>query len=280
MTQQILLLTAAKDTSRQMGKNQRSDSHLRWRDYLEGLKFYIEDLPDEDALRQLVEGLLANPFLSDFNSQPLKDIVHRPDGLSSQDKLTAAATGTLDDWKKAICGQRYAIRQEKARKYSLPIGLPVEDAFLRAMVVTDALTEDEDMRLIDGGDVWHVYASEKAVSKLIRHQTRIVLGSAINAACFAYLTELPATMRHADLELAAKNEDWLKKVIASQLSRWPWGDVPSLYLYKRVRRISGSQKDLLKPKRLVLLFAGFGFDFIVFVAAQVRMARGVGVGHW
>ena len=51
-------------------------------------------------MRLLVHALGARWVI---NSQPVKDIVARPVGLSRMDKIIAAAGGGLDDWKTAIC---------------------------------------------------------------------------------------------------------------------------------------------------------------------------------
>ena len=238
------------------------------------------EMPEVDSLRRLVQGLAERPALWAFNSRPVKDIVHRPEIRRGLDGLIAAAGGTLDDWRTAICGQLYAMRADCARGLHLPIGLPVEDGFLRAMILTDALSAPEDTGLIDGGDVWHVYGSERTIAGLIRHQTRIVIGSAINAAVFAHLRQLPPPARRPALAEAAVEAGWLTRVLRARLPAAPWGYVPVHFLVKRLARMAGNPRDLLRPRRLLVAFAGFGFDLIVYVSAQIRMARGTGAGHW
>ena len=237
-------------------------------------------LPEPDALARLVAGLQANPALHVMNSRPVKDIQARPEGLGWQDRLIAMAGGTLDDWQKAICGQLYAMPAARARAHWLPIGLPVEDGFLRAMVLTDALTAPEDMARIDGADVWHIYESERTIPALIRHQVRIVIGSAINMAAFETIRAAPASSRADLLRQAAGQEGWLAAVIRKRLPRFPDGWVPLHFLVKRSQNLLRAPRRLLRPKGILLLVAGFGFDLIVYVLAQIRMARGTGAGHW
>lgn len=233
---------------------------------------------DAGALGRLVGGL-GEAWVA--NSQPVKDIVARPEGLGAMDKVIAAAGGGLDDWKTAICGQLYAMPAVVARRFHLPIGLPVEDGFLRAMVLTDALTGPEEFSRIIGIDgVSHIYASERTIGALIKHQTRIVIGSAINFACFATLTALPVSQRHAALASAAGDAEWLSGVISARLPRWPFGYVPWHFLTKRVVRLFDHPRELLRPKRVVITILGFGFDAIVYVRAQIAMFRGAGSGHW
>lgn len=238
------------------------------------------DLPEADALRRLVVGLAARPALHVMNSRPVKDIVARPQGLGWQDRLIAMAGGTLDDWRTAICGQLYAMPAVRARAHWMPIGLPVEDGFLRAMVLTDALTSPEDLSRIDGADVWHIYESERSIPALIRHQVRIVIGSAINLATFETIRTLPAAERAAALRAAAAQPGWLAGVIRARLPRWPDGYVPLHFLVKRSQNLLRDRARLWRPKGILLLCAGFGFDLIVYLLAQIRMARGTGAGHW
>lgn len=236
------------------------------------------DFPAPDCLARLARGLTQRPDLWALNSQPLKDIVVNPVGLGLQDKLIVAATGGLDDWKRAICGQLYAMPATVARRFNLPIGLPVEDGFLRAMILTDGLTEDEDFSRIDGLDgLSHIYESERSVHALLRHQVRIVVGSAINAAAFAFMRKAPVENRHAMLREAASDSEWLPAMIRSQLPVWPHGYVPWHFLTKRLQRAFAAPRS---AKRLVVVPAGFAFDAIVYVWAQIRMAKGTGAGFW
>lgn len=238
------------------------------------------ELPEADSLATLVTDLMTRPGLHALGSRPVKDIVYRPGNLTRLDRLIAAAGGTLDDWKTAICGQLYAMPADVARRLQLPIGLPVEDGFLRAMILTDVLSRAEMPDRIDGANVYHIYASERSVASLIRHQTRIVIGSAINAACFAHLRDGTREDRRRELTDAAGDAGWLGRVVRTRLPRIPFGYVPLHFLTKRVTNLARHPRELLRPRGMLVLMAGFGFDLIVYLNAQIRMARGTGAGHW
>lgn len=237
-------------------------------------------IPETDSLIRLVNGLRANSKLHAFNSHPVKDIVYQPKNLSPLDKAIAMGSETLNEWRSAICGSFYAMPAPKARNLHLPIGLAVEDGFLRAMILTDAMTIDEDFSRIDGGDVFHVFSSLRSVPALIKHQTRIVIGSAVNTATFTHLHELPVAQRHAALAASAQDEGWLAAVIRSQLPRWPFGWVPFHFLTKRIGFILKQPEKLASPRQVFVLLLGFCFDLVVYVNAQIRMAGGAGSGHW
>lgn len=233
---------------------------------------------DAGAIRRLVQAMGPHWVI---NSQPVKDIVARPEGLSALDKIIAAAGGGLDDWQTAICGQLYAMPARVAQRFHLPIGLPVEDGFLRAMVLTDALTGAEDFSRIGGAaGVFHIYDSERSVAELIRHQTRLVIGSSVNFAGFGALAARPVAARHAELARAAADAGWLGAALRAGLPRWPFGYVPGHFLTKRLVRAARNPRDLLRPKRLLVTVLGFGFDLVVYCRAQWAMWRGTGVGHW
>lgn len=233
--------------------------------------------PDAGAVRRLAEGVLARPDLHVLNSQPVKDIsVAGPQGMVQ--RLIAASAGGLDDWRRVICGQFYAMPGPAARRYILPIGLPVEDGFLHAMIVTDRFTAADDDALIDGLEgAWHIYPSERTVAGLIRHQTRLVMGSAVNAAVFRHLKAEGFERIAKELSRAAADEAWLPGVLRLRLPRLPYAYVPFHFLVKRLgRRVPG--QSLIRRFRLKTL--GLGFDLIVYLNAQIKMARGVGAGHW
>lgn len=238
------------------------------------------DIPESDSLLRLIRGLTSNPALHAFNSHPIKDIVYRPENLGLLDKAIAMGSETLNDWKTAICGSLYAMPSARARMLHMPIGLAVEDGFLRAMILTDAMTIDEDFSRIDGGDVFHVFSSERSILALIKHQTRIVIGSAVNTAAFTALHAVPGSQRHAALAEAASRENWLPEVIRAQLPKWPYGWIPLHYLTKRIGFIARQPKKLLHPRQIFVLVLGFGFDLVVYINAQIKMAKGVGAGHW
>lgn len=234
-------------------------------------------LPNPDTLRGLVGLLDETPDLAATVSRPVKDIAHDGTDLSGLDRLIAAAGGTLDDWSRAICGQLYAMRAEVARGFHLPIGLPVEDGFVRAMIVTDVLSGTERADRITGrAEFFHVYASERGLRALIRHQVRIVIGSAINSVLFGVLVREGDKTPAQRLKDAALDPDWLAKTLKNELPRARYGYVPTGFLTKRLKGF-GARKGI-KQKAVVL--AGFGFDALVYVIAQWRMARGTGAGFW
>lgn len=238
-------------------------------------------LPQADTLARMIAALQERPALQTFTSRPVKDIEHSqiPTGIIG--KIIAASGGGLSDYRTAICGQLFMMRSPMARQIGLPAGLPVEDGFMRAMMLTDLLSNAEDFSRIDGDpEVFHVYESLRSIPALIRHQTRIVVGSAINSVLFAKIRRdapnLPAA--HDMLMQAAKDDGWLGQVLKQDLPKWPHGYVPFHFLVWRLQAFWARPEWRLR--RIVLLIAGFGFDAVVYVFATARMLTRPVAGFW
>ena len=82
------------------------------------------------------------------------------------------------------------------------------------------------------------------------------------------------------LAKAAQDDGWLARTARETLPRLPFGFVPFHFLTKRLGRAFSSPREQLRPKRAVVTLLGFGFDLIVYLLAQYRMARGTGAGFW
>jgi hypothetical protein len=215
-------------------------------------------------------------------SRPRKDIEFAPGRLPLVERAILMASGTASDYRNSIAGSLYLARVADLEAIHMPVGLPVEDGFLRAMVLTRLLTEPEDFgRIVGDARIWHVYQSLRTVPALLRHQTRLVIGSAINTAMFDHLcthaTGLAA--RSALLQEAAADERWLGRMLRERLPRWPSGFVPVHFLVKRVQGLRAGE-HLGAARVLLVATLGLAFDLLVYLNAQLQMARGKGAGHW
>lgn len=242
------------------------------------------ELPEPSTIEKLIRFLVANPQVKASSSRPVKDIDYHPTKLSKVESLIAAGGGTSGhNLRTAICGQLYAMRSSVAREIKLPIGLPVEDGFIRHSIITSVFSSEIDHSFIDQSEeVWHVYASERRIGGLLKHQTRIVIGSAINAAIFGHLIGLRDAGKHQELrdELAhgAVMESWLPQTLRRLLPSRRFGWVPLPWLYSRT--LSFLKNGPYTRRRSIAALAGFGMDVVVYMIAQVKMARGTGAGHW
>ena len=238
-------------------------------------------VPQQANLGRMLRCLESGPAQV-VNSRPRKDIEVQPGNLSRLERLIVMASGTASDYRNSIAGSLYLVRAAAVRDIHMPVGLPVEDGFLRAMILTRLLTEPEDLARIHGeSGIWHVYESLRDVPALVRHQTRLVVGSAVNTVIFDHLcaNAADARGRSALLREAAADERWLGGVLGTRLPTWPWGFVPLHFLVKRLQALRGRHgQGALRA--LLVATLGLGFDAVVYANAQLQMARGKGAGYW
>lgn len=238
-------------------------------------------LPDPETLFKMAGELRDRPKLVVTTSRPVKDISFGDPVKGFTSRLIGSGADGLTDWKKSICGQLFIARADAIRRIGLPVGLPVEDGFFRALLLTNLLANPEDLSLIDGrDDVFHVYASIRDLQELVRHQARIVIGSAINSAVYRKIRMETASEHEAHnlLMQAAADEEWLPKVIRHELPRFPYGYIPFNLVTKRWRKYR--QRKNYDPKSTLTLFLGTGLDSLVWVLASYKMHKGTGAGHW
>jgi len=233
----------------------------------------------DDTIEKLCGFLTSHPDLVASSSYPIKDLALGEQSLTLVQKLIVSGASSREEARTAICGQLYAARSEDVRRVWMPVGLPVEDGYLRAMLLTRNFTENENTALISADpDIAHVYESERDISGLLRHQIRIVIGGAINLVLFDFLRSVPHESRASAIEEVVDKEGWLGALLAKSLPcRYGW--VPVHFLIKRTQSaMTGG--GWYRPGRLLKLLLGQTFDLIVWIAAQWKMARGSGAGFW
>lgn len=240
-------------------------------------------LPQEETLARLVGFLADHPTVDATSSQPVKDIDYHATKLGFVERLISAGGGSMGNLRTSICGQLYVMRGAVARQLRVPIGLPVEDGFIRHALITGRFAEPIRYDRIDQPDgVIHLYESERQLGSLIRHQIRIVVGGAINAAVFGYIIPLRARDGEAafaeQLDQAARDPQWLPALLRRQLPRARFGWVPWPFLFDRTTYFL--RHGPYTPRKALMAFLALGFDGLAFVAAQLRLARGKGAGYW
>jgi hypothetical protein len=238
-------------------------------------------LVEPTTLGRIVAALASRPDLRIFAGRPVKDIVHHKIETGPIGRLIAAGAEQLTDFRTSLAGGLYGIRASAARGVHLPIGLPVEDGFIRAMVVTDFLTLPDQLDRIDGDPgVFFIYESIRTLPALVRHQTRLVVGSAINAMLFARIRKLAPTAEAAQalLREAASDEQWLPRALQEELPKAPYGYVPFRFMTKRVKRFD--RRILARPSKLLAFLGGIGLDIVSWVNASRVMRSGRAAGHW
>lgn len=236
---------------------------------------------DETTISRLIDALEADGELEVATSMASKDLAFR-DHLTLKQKLILKGGAGADELKHSIAGSLYAARSERLRRIWMPKGLPVEDGYLRAMVLTDGFRGPEVFeRILKIPGVAHVFTAVETLKELFRHQERIIVGSAINAHLFDYLRTLaPETDRVSHLRQKDETEpgwlgDWIRR--NHQDGGQPW--VHRHFLYKRWLSF-GHKSGAERLKSLPMMVAGTGADAFVYLRARQRMANGTALGFW
>jgi glycosyltransferase involved in cell wall biosynthesis len=238
-------------------------------------------LPSESVIRNLIVHLVNNENLIACPSRPVKDLALSGGKISFKDRLILSSSGMLDDWKQAIAGSLYIVRREFVSNVFMPIGLPVEDGYIHAIIQTDAFkNEGANKTKIDAPDnVYHVFDSERSVARIIRHQARLIIGSSINFLVFDFIREYIKIYGDFNFRIFKDDELFLKKLIKERLPTLTFGYIPYHFLFKRVLRFNRTS-NRKSPKAYLLLLFGFAFDSVVYLYAQYLMARGRGQNFW
>jgi hypothetical protein len=239
-------------------------------------------LVDNGTLELLLKALRNDPSAHVSTDVPVRDISLK-ESKTLTDKIILALSASNRETTDAICGQLYCGRYSFLKKFVLPLGLPVEDGFLRAMVLTDGLEAGEKAgRIINVSQARHVYKSPSNPKDVFHHQVRIVLGTAINTELFAHLRNQMLGEPALDAYIRMRNQsepDWINSVVADKIKTdGPYSMGLSTFKWRVLRFISLKplQKLIYFPVYLAILL----LDLLVFLRANWLLWKGSGAGFW
>jgi glycosyltransferase involved in cell wall biosynthesis len=183
----------------------------------------------------------------------------------------------------AVAGSLYCAKGNILRRVHMPDGLPVEDGFLRAMLVTDLFTQpDNTKRILVVDDVWHYFTPDSSLKSLFRHEERLLIGTFINSVIYGFLwREVPATGLDAGVLIDHRNNahsDWLKQLIDEYKVKH-YFFIPRKFYFKyfsKLKNISIARRIVLFP---VILVASL-VRSILLVKVERKLAKTSGIGFW
>jgi glycosyltransferase involved in cell wall biosynthesis len=243
------------------------------------------DFGSTNVLSRLIVALEDNPKAVVSVDRPKKGIEKQlQKGLLG--KLSVVVSSVNQNGRAVITGQLYCMRGETIRNIYMPVGLPCEDGFLRAMVVTSNFThEDDSSNIITVNDVCHYFEALLSPGKLYRHEKRLIIGSAINMIIYTYLWSTVAeTGKDAGFLIKELNENeprWLIDLIDKYKSSHGFWIVDRRFFFNRILQlISGNQK--LSKKVILFPTAVFATFVTILIAIDVNcyFRKNNGLGHW
>jgi len=235
-----------------------------------------------DTLSRLVVALQENQRAVVSVDQPIKDIAMaaNPGPLA---RMFLSATPKVDPDNATVCGHLYCVRSEDLRGFRLPIGMQIEDGFIRAMLLTNRFTAPEDLRrIVLAPDASHSFESVKGVGEAVRHERWIVGGSIINMMLFERFTS--ADNADADAgrlmdDWREKDPTWLASFVREEIAARGWNLLPRDWWTRRWTRLRGLSL-FRKLKKLPAACAASALDLIVFVAAMRDVRSGRAFNYW
>jgi glycosyltransferase involved in cell wall biosynthesis len=263
-----------------------------WNDFVHGLASQRTDfaflldadirLPEKTTLSRVLASLRAShtarvavdESVTDLSLAPRKTLIER---------IILASSGTAHNTRTAICGQLYCARFEILKRIWMPIGLPGEDGFLRAMILTANFSDDERLeRLVFVEGARHIFESERTIRGVFRHNVRLAIGTAINILLFHHVRACLKVDKDIGSYIRRKNEsdpNWVNELIRDEIRQGRYFLTNSNFVWKRWSRLRSFpiSQQIRKAPIFVL---GFLFDVALLVHANVLMRKGVGAGYW
>ncbi len=139
------------------------------------------------TLQNLVRALEQHPGAHASVDTILKDLAFKQ-ALTAREKLSLAASELNRSGPPKLAGSLYAARAAVLRGVWMPVGLLVEDGYLKAMLCTDGFTRpDMPSRLVRADAAAHTFEAVTDLRTLFRHEVRLLVGSAINFILFEHL---------------------------------------------------------------------------------------------
>lgn len=186
------------------------------------------------TLRQLVQALTDHPEANASVDVILKDIAFKTN-LTAREKMSLAASELTRSGPPKLAGSLYAARGSVVRRFWMPVGLLVEDGYLKALLCTDGFTRpDTPSRLVRAENAAHTFEAVTDLRTLFKHEVRLLVGSAMNFILFEHLTaQVQATGRPGGELVGEWNErepGWFPKLVDEGLRAKGWWQAPTGFI--------------------------------------------------
>jgi glycosyltransferase involved in cell wall biosynthesis len=238
-------------------------------------------IPEETTLQRMLDRLIDTDTAVIAIDESMTDLSLTVN-KTMMERLILAATGTAHDSRTAVAGGLYCARFGVLRGIWMPIGLPVEDGFLRAMILTSSFTEKENYaRLVFVDGARHIFESYRHIRDIIHHNVRIAIGTEINRLLYDHFHD---QLNNKDIGNYIRNRNaadpnWINGLIAAEIGKRKYFVVHKGFVLRRLRRLKKlSTSQQVRTAPIVLL--GTAFDLAIFLIANHLLRKGAGAGFW
>lgn len=183
----------------------------------------------------------------------------------------------------AVAGSLYCAKGDMLRRVHMPVGLPVEDGFLRAMLVTDLFTQqDNSKRILVVDNVCHYFTPDDSLRTLFRHEERLLVGTFINSVIYGYLwSQVQKTNLDAGTLVFEKNNNE-KKWVNTLINQYRIDHdrmIPKHFYYKYWQRWQTLGTGL-KIFSFPLIIIATLTKYYLLKKVERRLAQESGLGYW
>ena len=239
-------------------------------------------IPEATTLQLVLDKLIASKTACVAVDESVKDLSEIAQKTVTE-RLILAASGTGYNTRTAIAGALYCARFEALKDIWMPIGLPGEDGFLRAMILTSNFTKDENLdRVVFVEGARHIFESERTIRGVFRHNVRLAIGTAINILLFNHIRESQEIKKNVGEYIRHRNEidpDWVNELINAEIRRGKYFLLSKHFILKRLQGFFALPISK-KLRKWPIFLIGFFFDTALVFRASQLMRRGAGAGFW
>jgi glycosyltransferase involved in cell wall biosynthesis len=239
-------------------------------------------IPEATTLQLVFDKLVASKTACVAIDESVKDLSEK-DKKTLTERIILAASGTGYNTRVAIAGALYCVRFDVLKDIWMPIGLPGEDGFLRAMILTSNFTKEENLdRLVFVEGARHIFESEHTISGVFRHNVRLAIGTAINILLFDHIRDSENVQKNVAKYIQDQNAadpDWVNELIRAEIRRGKYFLLNKDFILKRIRgffTLPLSQR----LRRWPILLVSIVFDIALLIRASQLMRKGAGAGYW
>jgi glycosyltransferase involved in cell wall biosynthesis len=234
-----------------------------------------------DTLKNMVLALERHAHAAVSTDLPQKHIGAKR-RKSVSDRISLAVSGITQAAPGQLTGQLYCARGPLLRRVHMPLGLLVEDGFLKQMLCTNLLREPGDnRRVVRAPDASHIFEAYTGVKDVFFNQRRQQIGHTVYTYLRDYLQQHVGDNDAGQIiaENNARDPDWFRALIRERAERGGWWIIyPGAFSvrWRRLRSFSPLQAVL----RLPVATVAFLMDVVVLAAANRKLKTGQLAGVW
>jgi len=236
------------------------------------------------TLRNMIHALESTPEAWVSTDVPVKDVALK-DKKNVIERLSVSVSPDVQSQERwaAICGQLYCARAGMLRKIWLPIGLPIEDGFVRMMVLTACFTSPINFyRVVLAKSASHKFEAYINLSRLLAHEKGRMMGNRIDNWIYSYLKSNCNQEQDAGSLIKRLNDEnplWLRQLIQKTIAEKDWWLLPQWYAFRRFKRLQGQPLQKLISKFPVTITA-FLADLVVAFQVNQELHNTGGLGYY